>query len=202
MDVTLCALEQFAKEGDACLQLRSGGEVLFTAAFSLGNCTEDASRTVVDVGCLQGPSSQTGRSLVRDTTKLLHGLRPRDLMLESLRAVGASVGAEALIGVSSQRHIYRSWRKRRKFAFDYDAYWLERKGTRRADGDFTVLVDHAPHDVASLPSRKRAEAKRRQGLQINLRKSVLSALRTSQTVPERTMAKEASVATTNTAAVG
>lgn len=177
MEVVLCALEQFAKEGDACLQLRRGDEVLFTAAFSLGDCSQDARRIVVEVGCLQGPHSKNGRILVRDTTKLLHGLRPRDLMLESLRAVGASVGASALIGVSGQRHIYRHWRKRRQFAFDYDAYWLERKGTRRADGDFSVSVEHPRHERTSVPSKKRAEAKRRRDLEIDLKSSILLALK-------------------------
>ena len=177
--VVLCALEQFSKEGDACLQLRNGSQVIFTAAFSFGLGDEAAEGIVMDIGCLQGPSAADGRSLIRDTTKLLHGLRPRDLLLDALRAVGASVGARAVVGVSSGRHIYRHWRKRRHFAFDYDAYWLERSAVQRLDGDFDLDIDHAPHDVSTIPSKKRAEAKRRFHLQSLLRESVLANLKSA-----------------------
>ena len=173
--LVLCTSDQFAKEGDACLQLRSGQDALFTVAFSL-RLPVSGSPLVVDIGCMQGPPPDTGRTVVRETTKALHGLRPRDLLLDAVRAVGVAAGARGLVGVCSARHIYRHWRKRRAFHFDYDQYWLERDGLPDADGDFGLSIHGRPFDISSVPSRKRAEAKRRHCLQIEMRAGILAAL--------------------------
>ncbi len=174
--LVLSAPQKFSKEGDACLELRCDNEVLFTAAFSL-RASPCGSSLVVDIGCMQGPAPSTGRTVVRATTKLLHGLRPRDLLLDALPAVGESAAASGLVGVSSKRHIYRHWRKRRQFQFDYDEYWLERNGSPSVEGDFDLSIHGRPFDIGKVPSRKRAEAKRRHRLQVEMRKGILTALK-------------------------
>lgn len=177
--VVLRAPEKYAKEGDACLQLLRGSEVLFSAAFSLAVTAEKEgapAALAVDIGSLQGPCSPSGRNIVRDTTKLLHGLRPRELLLEALRAVGIASGARELIGVSNSRHIYRHWRSRRQFAFDYNAYWTEQKGIRRPDGDYTLSLAEPTLELDNTPSRKRAEATRRHSLRLGLRRQIVVAL--------------------------
>lgn len=175
--LVLCTACQFTKEGEVCLQLRSDAGLLFTAAFSL-RLEGDASTKLLllDVGCLQGPGGDAGRHLVRQTTKLLHGLRPRDLLLQALQSIALTVGAAGIIGVCYRRHVYRHWRKRRRCPFDYDAYWLEHLGSRRSDGDYALPVHVAPTDPAQVPSKKRAEAKRRHALQVRMREDILAAL--------------------------
>lgn len=69
--VVLFAADQFAKEGDACLQLRSGEETLFTAAFSL-RLPACGSPLLVDIGCMQA------RRLTQE--ELLSGKRPSFFM--------------------------------------------------------------------------------------------------------------------------
>lgn len=93
-------------------------------------------------------------------------------MLDALRAVGVAAGASGLVGVCSKRHIYRHWRKRREFHFD----WLERNGLPKEDGDFGLSIHASPFDITNVPSRKRAEAKRRHGLQTEMRNGILAAL--------------------------
>lgn len=175
-ELVLCTARQFAKEGEVCLQLRSGADILFTAAFSLCLEGKTVKSLLLDVGCLQGPWGQASQQRVRDTTKLLHGMRPRDLLLRALRSIATAIGANGIVGVGSRRHVYRHWRKRRECAFNYDAYWLEQGGARRNDGDFVLPILVAPTDPAKVPSKKRAEAKRRRILQVRMCDDISAAL--------------------------
>lgn len=163
---------QFMKEGELCLHLCSGATRLYSAAFSLvGAFGSPAAEGVaaLDIGCLQGPDDPAARELVRSTTKALHGLRPRDLMVTALKMLAEAAHAPTLVGVGGARHVYRHWRKRRKIAFDYDACWAEHAGRPRDDGDYDIaaLVTHRP--IAELSSNKRAEARRRQALIADIR---------------------------------
>ena len=164
---------QFMKEGGLCLHLCCGAQRLYSAAFSLLG----ASVLTLDIGCLQGPDDPAARDLVRSTTKALHGLRPRDLMLTALKALAQAVAAPTLVGVTGSRHVYRHWRKRRPFAFDYDSFWTEHAGRQRDDGDFELSSVCAHKPIDQLPSNKRAEARRRQALVADIRCQIGVALR-------------------------
>ena len=175
--LVFCSARQFAKEGDVCLQLRSGADILFTAAFSLRLEGEAAAKSLLlDVGCLQGPWGEASKQRVRDTTKLLHGIRPRDLLLQALGSIANVIGADGIVGVSRCRHVYQHWRKKRECAFNYDAYWLEKGGVRRRDGDFVLPISVASTDPARVSSNKRAEAKRRHALQLRMREDISAAI--------------------------
>ena len=170
---------QFMKEGELCLHLCCGGRRLYSAAFSLiGAPAVPTSLAVsaLDIGCLQGPDDPTARDLVRSTTKALHGLRPRDLMVTALKAFAGAVAAPSLVGVTGSRHVYRHWRKRRAFAFDYDTFWAEHAGRPRDDGDYELSAVCTPKPIDQVPSNKRAEARRRQALAADIRCQISSAL--------------------------
>jgi uncharacterized protein VirK/YbjX len=170
---------QFMKEGELCLHLCSGGRRLYSAAFSLIGAPVMPLAPVVsalDIGCLQGPDDPTARALVRSTTKALHGLRPRDLMVVALKALAETLAAPSLIGVAGSRHVYRHWRKRRAFSFDYDGFWAEHAGRPRDDGDYELSSVCLPKPIDQVPSNKRAEARRRQALVADIQCQIGSAL--------------------------
>ncbi len=163
---------QFMKEGELCLHLCCGAQRLYSAAFSLLGASPiptGAGGLTLDIGCLQGPDDPAARDLVRSTTKALHGLRPRDLMLTALKALAEAVAAPTLVGVTGTRHVYRHWRKRRAFAFDYDSFWTEHAGRQRDDGDFELSPACVHKPIDQVPSNKRAEARRRQALSADIR---------------------------------
>ena len=165
---------QFMKEGELCLHLCCAGQRLYSAAFSL----RDTRASILDIGCLQGPDDPTARELVRLTTKALHCLRPRDLMVAALKALAVAADARSLVGVSGARHVYRHWRKRRAFAFDYDTFWAGHAGRQRSDGDYELSALCTPKPIDQVPSNKRAEARRRQALVADIRCQIASALET------------------------
>lgn len=114
---------QFGKEGELALHLSDGINRIYSACFSL---RELNGLRELDIGCLQGPAGDMdGRQLIRELTRNLHGLRPRSLILESLRSIAQSLDCDRLRVVGNANHIYRSWRKRRNIAFDYDEFCSE-----------------------------------------------------------------------------
>lgn len=175
--------DQFMKEGELCLHLCSGAMRLYTAAFSLVGTLDTGAASGVaalDIGCLQGPDDPAARDLVRATTKALHGLRPRDLMVTSLKMFAEAAHAPTLVGVSGSRHVYRHWRKRRQIAFDYDSFWAEHAGQLRDDGDYDMPAACTPKPIEDVSSNKRAEARRRHALTADIRCQISAALGCSE----------------------
>lgn len=66
--------------------------------------------------------------------------------------------------VGNTSHIYRSLRKRRDIAFDYDAFCAEEKGTATSAGDWLLPQRAELRPLADIPSKKRAETRRRRAL--------------------------------------
>ena len=174
--LVLTSAGRFNKEGGCCLHLQCGDDVLFSLVFSLSKPGDASQPMVLDVGCLQGPLTSAGKDSVRQTTKALYGLRPRELLLSGLRAVGATCQSRWIVGVGSKRHVYRHWRKRRQISFDYDKYWAERGGVRNTAGDFEMSVAEKEVKLDDVPSRKRAEFKRRQHLLKRMRVDIMATL--------------------------
>jgi hypothetical protein len=161
MRLILARPGQFGKEGELAVHLVDGNTRLYSACISL---REYNGIRELDVGCIQGPDHQNARQNVRDLTRNLHGLRPRSLILETLRSLAGAADCAGLRVVGNANHIYRSLRKRRTIAFDYDAFCAETGGVAESDGDWLLPVLTEPRQISEIPSKKRAEASRRRTL--------------------------------------
>jgi uncharacterized protein VirK/YbjX len=179
LTLTLDRPHQFAKEGELALNLEREGERLGTVAFSL----RDGAKHVIDVGCLQGPAGEEGRQQVRDLTRGCHGLRPKVLLVEALRAIATVSGSQMIVAVGNRHHIYRSMRKRRSISFDYDEFWRELGGSPRRDGDWSLAVTTANRPIEDVPSRKRAEATRRRALVEDIQRQIAATLLAARGAP-------------------
>lgn len=152
---------QFGKEGELALHISDGENRLYSASFAF---RESGAGRELDVGCIQGPAVEDARQAIRDLTRNLHGLRPRSLILEALRAIAASAGCARLRVVGNNDHIYRSLRKRRKIAFDYDGFCAEIEGVAADGTDWLLPLEAEVRPLSEVPSKKRAEATRRRNL--------------------------------------
>jgi len=116
------------------------------------------------IGCLQGPDGPGGREQVRVLTRGMYGLRPRDLLLQAARELAASAGYTHLELVSDAQHIHRSLRKRRSFAFCYDAFAREHGATPTLSRCWRIALQRARCPLEQVHARKRAETARRGAL--------------------------------------
>lgn len=153
---TIGAME---REGELVLQLTCDKELIYSVAFSFFTCEQ---RLAIGVGCVQGPQGEDGLARIREATRELHGLRPKNLMLRLVRQLGHDYGCQRLILVGNRnRAVHNAARKGQVFA-DYDTLWREVGAQARGDGDFELACeDLAPPDMEQIASKKRAEMRRR-----------------------------------------
>ena len=158
--LTLCMRPPIYKgcEGELCLQLCDVNEdPLYSIVFSVA----DEQPTLM-IGCLQGPRGENARDMVRDLTRNLHGMRPKQLMLNLAYTFAQHYRIERLVAISNEAHPLR--RSGRPLYSDYDAFWEEQQGQRVGGGWYALPTTLTHKTEAEVPSNRRAEFRRREAL--------------------------------------
>ncbi len=160
--VVLHAIVPMEREGELVLQLRCGNALVQSVAFSF---LLDNGHPSVGIGCLQGPQCGAGLELARNATRDLHGLRPKNLLVRLVHQLGFAYGCRQLLMVSNDNRPVRKQLRKGRVHADYDVFWQEMGAVQRGDGDFALrCMPLQPPDLAAMPSKKRAEARRRHDL--------------------------------------
>ncbi|PKH24986.1 hypothetical protein CIG19_06285 [Enterobacterales bacterium CwR94] len=153
------------KEGELSLQLSTEGVLLTQATFSI---IQRDNQWCLFIGGLQGPRTHTPHEVIQRATRDCHSLFPKRILLEGLLALSRQLGIEQVVSVSNETHIYKHWRYRRKkrgvFLADYNSFLLSLGGVVQADKNIALPMSIARKAEADIPSRKRAEYRRRYGL--------------------------------------
>ena len=150
------------KEGEASIILRNGaGKMLAEITFVI--CLRDIKRSLI-IGGLQGPNSENAQELVQQATKNLHGLFPKRVVLETLLQVAAQLRIKNILAVSNQLHVYRSVRYKDRIKHihaDYNSFWEMSGGHLNNDGFYSIPAEIIRKKLDDVPSKKRAEYRRR-----------------------------------------
>lgn len=173
------------KEGELVLRLDCDGFTLQKAAFVCGD--QNGVPSLI-IGCWQGNKCPTSRDRMREATRDLSGLRPRDLLLLGMQAMASAFALRSIAGVGDGQHIYRHWRKRRTIIQSYDALWTDVGGVREQDGMFSLPLDLRRRPLHDYPSNKRSAAARRHALEDQARAQLAAAFAASQ--PDQQHARE------------
>jgi uncharacterized protein VirK/YbjX len=110
------------------------------------------------IGCIQGPAGLHGRDAVRELTRNMHGMRPKQLMLVLAYAFAGQCGLRRILAVGNIAHPL--WGRARLYS-DYDAYWLEQGGVTIDDGWFLLPAVLRHRTEAETESKRRALFRRR-----------------------------------------
>lgn len=157
-------------EGELCLQLCDVNEdPLYSIVFTIAD-----ERPTLMIGCLQGPRGENARDVVRELTRNLHGLRPKQLMLSLVYAFARHYRIERLLAISNEAHPLR--RSGRTVFSNYDAFWEEQQGRRIDDGWYALPPSPKPRSEAEVPSHHRAAFRRREALRREVEQLLLDAL--------------------------
>jgi uncharacterized protein VirK/YbjX len=171
----LRAVEPMEREGELVLQLTQGASLVYSCAFSF---FQGERGMALGVGCMQGPKGEHGLQLIKDATRELHGLRPKNLMVKLLGQIGHDYGCAELRLVGNANRPVCGATRQGKVRADYDGLWLELEAERRADGDWQLACAAiAAPDLAALPSKKRSEARKRHETLAALAAAVAAGLR-------------------------
>jgi len=126
------------------------------------------------IGCIQGPSGVHGRERVREMTRNMHGMRPKQLLLVLAYAFAGQCGLRRILAVGNMAHPLRG---RTRMFSDYDAYWLEQGGSLIEGGWFLLPATLHHRTEIELESKRRALFRRRAELRWEAVKLLNDALR-------------------------
>lgn len=173
--IQLRAIEPMEREGELVLQLLQDGELVYGCAFSFFN---GETGMVLGIGCMQGPRGERGLQLIKDATREMHGLRPKNLMVKLLSQIAHDHGCVQLRLVGNANRAVCGATRQGKVHADYDALWQEMDAERRADGDYQLACGPiAAPDLEAIASKKRSEARKRHETLTTLSQAIAAALR-------------------------
>lgn len=157
--------DQMCKEGELSLQLENSEHVLAQMTFSILRIEGKMS---LFVGGIQGADPQTPHSVIQGATRDCYSLFPKRLLLEGLLNLASGLNLAQVVSVSNETHIYKHWRyrskKRHVFLSDYNAFLFAHGGQQRPDGNIALPLSLPRKAEQDIPSRKRAEYRRRYAL--------------------------------------
>ena len=164
---------QMEKEGSLTLELVCQAQTVLRCTWHLALAD---GAWVLRVGGLQSTNTDTQQQ-IRQTTKDFHGIQPRILVLQALKALAQPLGVARLEAVCSAGHVYSSRRYRKNIAADYDQLWAFLGLERSPDGVFVTDTALAIKDLDDCPSHKRSEYRRRNDGLLSLQDQVAKALK-------------------------
>ena len=169
----LCSLDQMNREGEATLVFTDDNDAMLAEITFV--MTPDRGATLF-IGGLQGAHRQLPHDAIHSATKACHGLFPKRLVLEAVTTLAAALGVNQILAVGNRTHMYQEWRyfyKSKSFLHaDYDKFWLSMHGLPQDGGYFRLPTRIVRKPLDILPSKKRAEYRRRYALLDRLQEQV------------------------------
>ncbi|MFZ6653981.1 VirK/YbjX family protein [Undibacterium sp. TJN19] len=160
----------FKREGGMTLGLFLQGKLLQCMTFSFDR---ENGQTVLRVGGVQA-CNQGGRDLIRESTKGLHGIQPRLLLIDALRCIAREINCAAIECIAKKNHIYQAWRYKFKknIRAEYDALWVAAGGVAQANGNYRLPLVTQDKPLSERPTNKRSEYRAREQLTLAMRNDI------------------------------
>jgi len=160
----------YGSEGELCIQLSDAND---HPVYRIILSVIDDQQTVA-IGCIQGPDGENSKDTVRDLTKNMYGMRPKQLMLSLAYAFAQHFGIQRILAISNAAHPLR--RVRDKFQADYDSFWQEQKGEDMGNGWFLLPETLSRKSESEVSSQHRSAFRRREALRIEAEQMLAEAL--------------------------
>jgi uncharacterized protein len=172
----------FHREGIATLNLFFNEVRLFSLAFAIAR---EPKGMVAIIGGIQGRQLPNILDQYRTMTKLAHGMRPRDLLIELFRTICRDQNIVEIRAISDSHRHHRSTffgrETARMLPLDYDALWLDRGAEPIDAAFFRLSTARQARDQANIPARKRALYRHRYDMLDQLEASMRKALTNPRT---------------------
>jgi uncharacterized protein len=151
----------FLREGGLVLNLFIDSFRAFSLAFSLRR-EEDGEMTAW-IGGVQGRNRDDMLETYRTLTKLLHGLRPRDFLLEVLKMLLRQLAVARLFAVkdTARHHRHPFFGGMKQATQNYDEIWTDRGGVVVDASFFELPLSAERRDEATIKPNKRSMYRKR-----------------------------------------
>ncbi len=153
----------FMREGGLTVNLFVGEFRAFSLAFSLWPTDQGL---VGVIGGLQGRNREDALDLYRQLTKDLHGLRPRDFLLDIFRMLARRIGVQDIHAVAqAQRHhlhpFFGAKLGDKELNPNYDSIWADRGGVALDTQFWRLDVAPETRDLDTVKPKKRSLYRKR-----------------------------------------
>ncbi len=113
------------------------------------------------VGCIQGVDRDGITDRYRELTKVLFGMRPRDLIVKLAKILAKDLGCKELLCVSNAAHRSKRWYSKSYKYTCYDTIWIENGGIYKNNGFYSLSSGIEKRIAKDIPTKKRANYKKR-----------------------------------------
>ena len=117
------------------------------------------------ISVVQGPNFEGSKEMVKQLTKMCHGLRPAYLMVEMMKALGF----KTLLGIPQKYQNKSRFIQSSHYVVDYDAIFAESGGQLKDYWELPLEIDRNLDDV---PSKKRSMYRKRYAMLDDLAKVI------------------------------
>ncbi len=143
------------KEGELSLQLLNDrDEKLYAITFSFQKKYDDLHLVI---GGIQG--GKGSNEVIKELTKKMHGLRPRNLLVFIMRAIAIATNAKQILAISEENHMEKQ-KKRKNFCAPYNTYWEEESGIKH-NGWYNIPIYLERKTIEEIATKKRSMYKKR-----------------------------------------
>jgi uncharacterized protein VirK/YbjX len=166
---------KFVHEGELTINLFSGELRLYSLVFTLG---QTGLHRVAYAGGLQGLHSPDALDIYRTLTHHMNGLRPRDLLVTAFRLLCAALGVRRILAISDQQRVSTDtyFEASDQVFSSYDSAWIDCGGLAVEDGFFELSPQVVHRPTEGIPSRKRAQYRRRYAMIDELAEQISTAV--------------------------
>lgn len=145
------------EEGFLALRLKSENTLFYHCSIAFTPCEGEMA---ILIPCMQGlGNGEETRHIIRDSTKKNFGLRPQNLLLETLRILAKFWGISTILAVQKNQQVRYKPLGKKNYFMDYDLMWKDLGGEKR--GEYFELVQLPHKDLSQIPSQKRSMYKKR-----------------------------------------
>ncbi len=152
----------FMREGLLVINLFALDVRTYSLAFSLAF---EQGKVIAHIGAIQGVDTEGILGDYKDLTKALHGMRPRDFLVEVFRIFCRCVSVSRIYAVNDAKRQHRSSyfgaAKSETLFMNYNNIWTERGGTQDSEDFFVLSMDTPMKSLEEIASKKRAMYRRR-----------------------------------------
>ena len=121
------------------------------------------------ISVVQGPNFEGSKEMVKQLTKMCHGLRPAYLMVETMKALTKALGFNQLLGIPQKYQNKSRFIQSSHYVVDYDAIFAESGGLLKDYWELSLEIDRNLDDV---PSKKRSMYRKRHAMLDDLAKVI------------------------------
>ncbi|UTY59378.1 DUF535 family protein [Massilia sp. erpn] len=146
----------FHTEGDLCISMKLAERAVYRLVFILSSGATFGleQQNVVFITCVQGLVSQTA---LRPVIAECDDTHPADVLMAAVQGVAVSLGISTLVGIRTEQQVCSS----EKTYFSYDNFFEEYGMLDRGMNAYLISIPMPRKDLALIPSKHRARARRK-----------------------------------------